>query len=177
MDRTRQRVVERVARAAETSGDAGALYTRVIAELARGLDFDGACWHISDPLSAIPVRDGGVGHPPGDFARSIEFESHRDDVLRFDALARRPRPVGTIALETGGRPLESPRYGLSEREREIVRHAIRGETNGEIATRLHLSPWTVQDRLEMAFEKTGARSRGALAAPAVTDTRAGRPRP
>jgi DNA-binding CsgD family transcriptional regulator len=333
MDRTRQRVVERVARAAEAPGGAAALYSRVIAELARALGFDGVCWHISDPLSAIPVRGGGVGHPPGDFARSLEF--HRDDVLRFHTLARRARPVGAIGLETHGRPRESPRYremiepeggrdelrvafadrfgvwgthalvsrraftpaetqlvadtvpaitrglrlahaqtataaedvpplvviddardrvvggdarararldelgatgtwsvlaalarlrgpqrpaaarfrdaggrwvsvdaspldddpagsvalvlkpaprssvldgllrayGLSEREREIVRHAIRGETNREIATRLHLSPWTVQDHLKMAFEKTGVRSRGALAALAITDAR------
>jgi DNA-binding CsgD family transcriptional regulator len=91
-------------------------------------------------------------------------------------------PAGSVALVLKPAPRSSVldgllrAYGLSEREREIVRHAIRGETNREIATRLHLSPWTVQDHLKMAFEKTGARSRGALAALAVTDTRAGRPR-
>ncbi|HEY6886571.1 MAG TPA: hypothetical protein VI300_02290, partial [Solirubrobacter sp.] len=110
MDRAHQRAAERIARATETPASADALYERVLAELARVLDFDGACWHVSDPLSAVPVRGGGVGHPPGDFERSVEFEFLTADVLRFDELARRGRPVGTIAQETRGRPRESPRY-------------------------------------------------------------------
>lgn len=55
-------------------------------------------------------------------------------------------------------------YGLTAREREIATLVARGLTTDEMARRLFLSPWTVQDHLKAIFEKTGTRSRGALRA-------------
>jgi DNA-binding CsgD family transcriptional regulator len=56
-------------------------------------------------------------------------------------------------------PLLMSAYGLTEREQEIVRHVLRGESTNAIAEHLVVSPHTVQEHLKNIFEKTGVRSR------------------
>lgn len=56
-------------------------------------------------------------------------------------------------------PLLMAAYGLTEREQQITRHVLRGESTGAIAERLVVSPHTVQEHLKNIFEKTGVRSR------------------
>ncbi len=59
-------------------------------------------------------------------------------------------------------PLVALAYGLSDRECQITRLCIKGQSTKEIAQTLGVSPYTVQDHLKSIFDKTGARSRGEL---------------
>ena len=76
-------------------------------------------------------------------------------------LERTPSPQSTsIRLEA---------YGVTPREREIAILLAQGLTNPEIATRLVLSPYTVQDHIKSLFEKTEVSSRQELVARVFLD--------
>ncbi len=69
-------------------------------------------------------------------------------------------PAGTTELA----PLIADAYGVTERERRVTQLVARGFSTKVIATRLHLSEYTVQDHLKAIFGKVGVSARGELVA-------------
>ncbi|MFC5183247.1 helix-turn-helix transcriptional regulator [Actinomadura harenae] len=84
----------------------------------------------------------------------------------LDRVARTARRRG-IELAPRPAPRRGPRgYGgaLSPREREVAELAASGLTNRDIASRLYVSPKTVEKHLASALRKLGLRTRAGLAA-------------
>ena len=84
------------------------------------------------------------------------------DLTRSD---RKPRTA--ILLERASddqvAPLIARAHQLSHRETQIALLVVHGLSTNEIAAKLFISPYTVQDHLKSIFEKVGVRSRRALA--------------
>ena len=73
-------------------------------------------------------------------------------------------PDQVVILLEAARPAElaevvTDAYGFTERERMITTLVARGLSTAEIAGRLHLSAYTVQDHLKGIFDKSGTSSR------------------
>jgi two-component system, NarL family, nitrate/nitrite response regulator NarL len=67
------------------------------------------------------------------------------------------------ATENGHAPNSRRDFGLTVREREIVRMIVEGESNKAIAHRLSIAEDTVKHHLTSSFDKTGTSSRLELA--------------
>ena len=81
------------------------------------------------------------------------------------APADRPRRLRVRAAGPGDvAEMLARGHGLTPREREVALGLARGESTGELAARLFLSPHTVRDHLKAAFRKVGVASRAELVA-------------
>jgi DNA-binding CsgD family transcriptional regulator len=105
----------------------------------------------------------GDGAPGGPALARVLAKSGTWVVLHGAKLvgAREPRIAVIVEPAHPARitPLLMSAYGLTDREQEITRHVLQGESTSAIAERLVVSPHTVQEHLKNIFEKTGVRSR------------------
>jgi DNA-binding CsgD family transcriptional regulator len=75
--------------------------------------------------------------------------------------ARRLRELGVRSIPRGPRASTGP-DGLTAREQEVLGLLRAGDTDAEIAARLHLSPRTVAHHVSAVLRKTRSRSRREL---------------
>ena len=79
------------------------------------------------------------------------------------AIVVEPAKSGDLA------PIIIEAYGLTPRERDVVRAIARGSSTPDIATELFLSAHTVRDYIKAVFDKVGVSSRGELVAKLFAD--------
>jgi DNA-binding CsgD family transcriptional regulator len=138
-------------------------------------------------LSDLPDGDLDAGRLPpalhavaGRAIRTAEGDDDPGEVALARVLSRSGTWIilhGTSLVASGSRraavivepghparitPLLMSAYGLTEREQEVTRFVLRGDSTAQIAERLVVSPHTVQEHLKKIFEKTAVRSRREL---------------
>lgn len=126
-------------------------------------------------VRTTPAADG----PGGERARArVRTRTGRWLVVHGSLLGDGPAARVALILEPPRAPelgtLIAAAYGLSERERAVTQLVARGLPTRDIAARLHLSAWTVQDHLKAIFAKTGTGTRGELVARLFVDHHAPR---
>jgi DNA-binding CsgD family transcriptional regulator len=113
------------------------------------------------------------GHEPGPARLRLRSRNGQWLVAHASCMGERSDGPVTVVIEPAKSsdiaPIIVEAYGLSPREREVVRAIARGMSSSEIATELYLSPHTVRDYVKSVFEKVGVCSRGELVARLFAD--------
>ncbi|MFC9689885.1 response regulator transcription factor [Kribbella sp. NPDC056951] len=136
----------------------------------RIVDLGGELWsRLPVPVAVVVSAARGIpGRPPE--LPHVRLRTRSGEWVSVHAApVRGPNGVTSdiaVTIETAGAaaiiPLIVAAYGLTERERGVVQQVLSGASTAEIAQRLHLSPYTVQDHLKAVFDKTGVSSRREL---------------
>jgi DNA-binding CsgD family transcriptional regulator len=126
------------------------------------------------PLLALAAFTRGRAHEPNGDAHTVAVPTSSGWITLHASL-----PDGgasgrvAIVFERAASPestaVRLEAHGVTAREREIASLLAHGLTNPQIAARLVLSPYTVQDHIKSLFEKTGVSSRQELVARVFLD--------
>jgi DNA-binding CsgD family transcriptional regulator len=84
-------------------------FDEAAARLERAVAFDGACWHTLDPGSWL-ITEHRLQNLQDRFPILADNEYARDDVNKFERLARSPRKAATLSEATHGTPAASARF-------------------------------------------------------------------
>lgn len=142
----------------------------------------------------LPRPDGSAPVPASAYNVAAQLLAREQGVDEHDAVARvhlsegfwvtlrasRVSPGDTIAVTIEPTAADdrldvfARATGLSDRERELLRHLARGADTRETAAHMFVSPLTVQDHLKSIFAKTGTRNRRMLLSHALGVRSAGR---
>lgn len=118
-------------------------------------------------VAARALRTAENADMPGEVALARVLSRHgRWIVLHGTALVGNGKYRAAVIVEPAHpariAPLLMTAYGLTEREQEVTRLVLQGNSTVEIAERLVVSAHTVQQHLKNIFDKTGVRSRREL---------------
>jgi len=80
-----------------------------------------------------------------------------------------PAPVARLVLARFEQRRAVPDYGLTDRERDVLREMVRGGTQKEIAERLYVSASTVNTHVQHVYEKLHVHNGSAAVAKAVRE--------
>lgn len=116
--------------------------------------------------AAHQARRAGAGETPE--LASVRAPRRSGGWLRLDASLLEDGQRVAVMISPAREPevaeLIARMYGLTAREREVTRLTMVGLSTREMALRLQLSPYTIQDHLKSIFDKVGVRSRRELVA-------------
>ncbi len=133
-----------------------------------------------DTNPAVPLipllskaRAVAAGRDRGDARARIRDRSGRWVVLHASVLGGGERgPIAVIvepAKSADIAPIVVEAYGLTPRERDVVRSIATGSSTPQIADELFLSAHTVRDHIKSVFDKIGVTSRSELVAKLFAD--------
>lgn len=118
-----------------------------------------------DALELIRLGIFGIIHkhqPPAELYRSILSVAEGKVLIEQEYLQRLVADA-TKSLQ--------PRSRLTERDRQVLRLILEGQSNKEIAGQLNISESAVKSSLQQLFAKTGVRTRGHLVRLALEELR------
>jgi DNA-binding NarL/FixJ family response regulator len=121
-------------------------------------------------VTAVADRARAVasGHSDSPASARVRSASGRWVLVSGSVVRNGTRARTAVTLEPARAPelaeIIANAYGLTPRERCVARLVAQGLPTADIAARLHLSTYTVQDHLKAIFEKLGVSSRGELVA-------------
>lgn len=95
----------------------------------------------------------------GYILKDDDYVSRIDSIIRDLADGRVYLSPGAYEALAEATRVESTEHPLSEREIEVLRLALRGLRNPQIARALHIAPGTVRNHLSAIYRKLGVHSR------------------
>lgn len=129
---------------------------------------------LSLPFPTVPLlaraRAVAAGRDRGPARLRLRDAAGRWLVLHASCMPGTPAGDGGVAVVVESAksaeiaPIIIAAYGLTPRERDVVRGIARGLSTPELAAELYLSQHTVRDYVKTVFDKVGVGSRGELVA-------------
>lgn len=139
-----------------------------LAELGDGREADQPLPPVIESVAERARHIASTGETAQAAAARVRARSGRWLLVRGSTIGERPDTRVVVILETARSPELAPliadAYGLTERERTVTRLVAQGLATNDIASRMHLSPYTVQDHLKSIFDKADVSTRGELVA-------------